>query len=95
MIITDYHPLALAKGGRRTFVHLDQTVAVKNYVHTLDNLKSIAAQLGLQVFRSMEKRIDDSVKPYYEKQNALAVFEIWKGTPVIFGMHLIKSHAAS
>ena len=94
MIITDYHPLALAKGGRRTFVHLGQTVAVKNYVHTLDNLKSIAAQLGLQLFRSMEKVIDDSVKLYYEKQNALPVFEIWKGTPVIFGMHLIKSHAA-
>jgi ubiquinone/menaquinone biosynthesis C-methylase UbiE len=94
IIITDYHPLALEKGGKRTFMHHDQIIAVKNYVHTLENLKNIAGQLGLQVLRSIEKSIDESAKPYYEKHNALPVFEAWKGTPVIYGMYLIKSHAA-
>lgn len=94
MIITDYHPLALAKGGKRTFRHNDETVAVKNYVHTLEDLKNIAKQLGLQVSRSIEKPIDESARPYYEKQNALAVFEIWKGVPIIYGMYLIKPDAA-
>ena len=94
MIITDYHPLALAKGGKRTFRHNDQTVAVKNYVHTLENLKGIARQLDLQVLRLIEKSIDESAKPYYEKQNALPVFEIWKGVPIIYGMYLIKPDAA-
>lgn len=94
MIITDYHPLALEKGGKRTFRHNDQTVAVKNYVHTLENLKSIARQLDLEVLRLMEKSIDESAKPYYEKQNALPVFEIWKGVPIIYGMYLMKPDAA-
>jgi ubiquinone/menaquinone biosynthesis C-methylase UbiE len=94
MIITDYHPVALAKGGKRTFMHDDQTVAVKNYVHTLENLKGIARQLGLQVLRSIEKPVDESAKPYYEKQNALRMFEIWKGVPIIYGMHLKKPDAA-
>jgi ubiquinone/menaquinone biosynthesis C-methylase UbiE len=95
MIITDYHPLALAKGGKRTFRHNDHTVAVQNYVHGLENLKNITRQLGLQVLRSIEKSIDESAKPYYEKQNALPVFEMWKGTPIIYGMYLIKPDAAS
>lgn len=93
MIITDYHPLALAKGGKRTFRHNDHTVAVKNYVHTLESLKDIAKQLGLEVFRLMEKSIDESARPYYEKQNALPVFEIWKGVPIIYGLYLIKPDA--
>jgi ubiquinone/menaquinone biosynthesis C-methylase UbiE len=93
MIITDYHPLALAKGGKRTFRHNNQTVAVKNYVHTLENLESIARQLGLQLLRLIEKSIDESAKPYYEKQNALPVFEKWKGVPIIYGMYLIKPDA--
>jgi ubiquinone/menaquinone biosynthesis C-methylase UbiE len=94
MIITDYHPVALTKGGKRTFTHNDHTVAIKNYVHTLENLKKIAGQLSLQVLRSIEKSIDESAKPYYEKQNALPVFEMWKGVPIIYGMYLIKPDAA-
>ena len=94
MIITDYHPLALEKGGKRTFMHHDRIIAVKNYVHTLENLKGIARQLDLPVLRLIEKFIDESAKPYYEKQNALPVFELWKGVPVIYGMYLIKRDAA-
>ena len=63
-------------------------------MHTIENLTNIAKQLGLQVLRSIEKCIDESAKPYYEKQNALPVFEIWKGVPIIYGMHLIKPDAA-
>lgn len=93
IIVTDYHPIALAKGGKRTFRHKDQTVSVKNYVHTLEDLKSIAKQLDLQVLRLIETSIDDSMRPYYEKQNALPVFDVWKGTPIIYGISLIRKDA--
>lgn len=94
MIITDYHPLALSKGGKRTFRHNNKTVAVKNYIHSIENLKEIARQLHLQVLRFVEKPIDESAKPYYEKQNALSIFEAWKGVPIIYGMCLKKPDAA-
>jgi ubiquinone/menaquinone biosynthesis C-methylase UbiE len=94
MIITDYHPMVLKKGGRRTFKYGNQIVAVKNYIHTLENLKSIAGQLDLQVLRLTEKSIDESARHYYEKQNALQIFEIWKDMPIIYGMYLIKPDAA-
>jgi len=94
IIITDYHPTALAKGGKRTFNHNGKTIVVKNYVHSIEKLKDIARQLDLVVFRLIEKLIDESAKPFYEKQHALSVYELWKGTPIIYGIHLKKPDAA-
>ena len=94
MIITDYHPEALAKGGKRTFSYHEKTISIKNYVHTIDDIKEVAGQLGLQVLRLVEKPIDESAKHFYEAQNALDVYEKWKGTPVIYGMLLKKDNAA-
>jgi len=93
MIITDYHPLALQKGAKRTFKHNNKTVAVKNYVHTLENLKEITRQLDLQECRLIERKIDESAKPFYEKQNALDVYEKWNGIAIIYGMCLKKPNA--
>ncbi|MEO8764209.1 MAG: methyltransferase domain-containing protein [Ginsengibacter sp.] len=94
MVITDYHPLALEKGGKRTFIYNNQLVAVRNYIHPLDKLRDIFGQLGLQVMESIERCVDESSKPYYEKQDALAVFEVWKGVPIIYGLYLKKYDAA-
>jgi ubiquinone/menaquinone biosynthesis C-methylase UbiE len=93
IIITDYHPDALAKGGKRTFRHADKLVAVKNYVYSIDHVTQVAKQLGLSVLRISERKIDESVKVYYEKQNALAVYEQFKGVPIIYGLHLKKKDA--
>ena len=65
-------------------------MAIKNYVHPIDTISSLAKQLNLIPQRLIEKNIDDSMRPYYEKQDALAVFEAWKGTPVIYGLLLHK-----
>jgi ubiquinone/menaquinone biosynthesis C-methylase UbiE len=81
MLITDYHPAALAKGAKRTFKHYDNVVAIKNYVHTISN-----------AVRLIEKNIDSSMLPYYKKQDAMAVYEAWKGTPVIYGLMLTKQN---
>ena len=90
MIITDYHPDALEKGGRRTFSHNGKVMAVKNYNHPVSKIRSIARQLGLKEIRFAEKIVDDSVKHYYEQQQALPVFEKFKGVPVIYGIYLKK-----
>ncbi|MGN6532288.1 MAG: class I SAM-dependent methyltransferase [Ginsengibacter sp.] len=90
LIITDYHPIALAKGGKRTFKRNGKTISVKNYVHSIEKLKDIARQLHLKVFRLKEKSIDESARPFYEKQHALPMYETWKGTPIIYGIHLKK-----
>jgi Methylase involved in ubiquinone/menaquinone biosynthesis len=90
LIITDYHPEALAKGGKRTFKNNQELITIKNHVHTIESIKTIAGQLHLKIIRLIEKPIDDSVKSYYEKQDALAIYEAWKNVPIIYGIHLKK-----
>jgi hypothetical protein len=38
----------------------------------------------------VEKIIDGSVKPYYEKKGALDVYEKYKGAAVIYGIRFKK-----
>ncbi|MEP6673924.1 MAG: class I SAM-dependent methyltransferase [Ferruginibacter sp.] len=90
IIITDYHPDILQKGGKRTFKVNDKTVAVKNHVHPVEKIKSLAAGLGWTLKNQEERRVDDRVKHFYEKQNALNVFELYKEMPVIYGLHFTK-----
>ena len=95
MVITDYHPAALSKGAKRTFSHHDQTITIRNYIHPVDKVKEIARQLQLSPLRFIERKIDDAVKHYYEKQQAVALYEKFYGTPIIYGIHLTKTDAGS
>lgn len=94
IIITDYHPDALAKGGRRTFKHDDKTVAITNNIHPVDQMIATGGQLGWQLLRLEERKIDETVRHFYEKQQALPLFEAFRGTPIIYGLLLVKNNAA-
>ena len=94
MIITDYHPVALARGGQRTFREGERVIAVRNYIYPIARILAIARRLGFHEVAVVEKKIDDTMRPYYEKQNALAVFERFNGVPIIYGLHLKKTDAA-
>jgi ubiquinone/menaquinone biosynthesis C-methylase UbiE len=94
LILTDYHPDTLAKGGNRTFQHEGKKIAVRNYVHPLNEIRALLLRIGFQEDYFEEKNIDESVRHYYEKQNALPVYERFKGTAMIYGMRLTKSDAA-
>ena len=91
IIITDYHPDALTKGGKRTFKLDGKLVVVKNYIHPVEQLRVLTRQLGWTELRFTERMIDNSVKGYYEKQNALPLFESFRGIPIIYGIHLKKA----
>jgi ubiquinone/menaquinone biosynthesis C-methylase UbiE len=91
MIITDYHPTALAKGGNRTFNFQNKTIAVVNHVHPIEKIMSFAGQLNLTVSRLIEKRIDNTIRHYYEKLDAISIYEEWESTPIIYGIHFKKA----
>lgn len=95
IFITDYHPDALARGGNRTFKHQDKTIAVRNHIHPIEKLRSIAKELNLQVSHFTDRKIDESVKWYYENKNALALFHKFNGTPIIYSLSLKKMDGTS
>jgi len=88
MIITDYHPTALAKGGLRTFKSKGKLISIKNYVHDIDKLSTTYA---VKLVSRIERVIDEDVRSFYEKQNALHIYNEFYGTPIIFGLLLKKS----
>jgi len=94
IVITDYHPVALAKGGQRTFRDGENLIAVRNHIYPIRYLLEITGSLGLEEINLTEKKIDESMQPYYERQNALPVFRRFLGVPIIYGIHLKKPDAA-
>jgi ubiquinone/menaquinone biosynthesis C-methylase UbiE len=92
IIITDFHPKLLAFGGKRTFTHNNERLAVKNFVHPISTIKSILHEKGFRQVAEEEVRIDESVKHYYTLQNALKVYERFYDFPVIYGIHLRRNN---
>jgi len=94
LVITDYHPAALAKGGQRTFRNGTKVIAIRNHVYPIRKIRGIMEKLGLREVSVIEKRIDGTMKPYYEKQQALATYQRFQGVPIIYGIHVTKSNVA-
>src|SRR5574338_1183189 len=72
VVITDYHPELLAKGGKRTFKYRNKVIAIQNFVHPIEKVKTLARQRHWNEIRFTEKKIDEAVKEYYENQYALS-----------------------
>lgn len=88
LIITDFHPDALAFGGKRTFEHDKTQMAVRNFVHDVADIKRILAQYGFFVVEITERIVDEPVKHYYTAKNAMHVYEKFKDSKIIYGIHL-------
>ncbi|HLA59408.1 MAG TPA: class I SAM-dependent methyltransferase [Puia sp.] len=93
LIVTDFHPSLLANGGKRSFTHGSRSLSVKNYIHTIGKIKKTFYEAGFTLIREEEKTVNEEVRSYYETKNALAVYERFKGLPVIYGLHLRKQRA--
>lgn len=92
IIITDFHPKLLASGGKRTFRHNNRHMAVRNYVYHIHTIKNLLHENGFVTVAEEEFSIDETVKHYYESQNALPVYQQFKGFPVIYGIHLRRGY---
>lgn len=91
VIITDFHPEALAMGGKRTFSVQNKKVSIRNNVHPVNMLIMKLAAYGFEVTALEERLVDETVKHYYEKKNALSVYEKFKDRPIIYGMCLTRT----
>lgn len=92
VMIIDYHPELLAKGTERTFKYRNKTIVIRTYVHSIEKIKSFSRQLKWQEIHFIEKRIDEGVHEYYKNQYAYTIYEKFKGTAIIYGIHLKKAY---
>lgn len=86
LILTDFHPEALIRGAKRTFVYRHKPVHVRSYVHPVAMVEGMLKENGLATEEKAEHLVDRSVRHYYEQKNALAVYEKFRGIPMVYGM---------
>jgi ubiquinone/menaquinone biosynthesis C-methylase UbiE len=91
IIITDFHPEALAIGGKRTFSHHNKQIAVRNFVHSTNIIKDIFSRHDFDLVNEDEIKIGESVKHYYTEKNAVHVYHQFKGFRIIYAMHFRRS----
>jgi len=76
VMITELHPDALQRGnGVRAFSHDKRTVQIKNYSHPLQKINMLATALQWEALSFIERRIDESIRPFYQAQDALGIYE--------------------
>ena len=90
IVITDFHPELLAKGGVRTFKNGLDIITIENYYHSIKTIEEILSHFRFKVLNLIEIKIDENVKYFYEKQNALKIYEKFYNTPFIYGIHLSR-----
>lgn len=88
LIITDFHPDALAFGGKRTFEHHKKQIEVQNYVHYIHDIEGLLLKYNFHMVNREEKIVDEWVRHYYVAKNALPVYEKFKNSRIIYGIHL-------
>lgn len=87
ILITDFHPDSLAIGGKRTFRHGNGHVAVRNFVHTVPFIINFLSAHHYQLLNQQQLIIDETLRGYYEQQQALHVYKKFEGMPIIYGLH--------
>jgi ubiquinone/menaquinone biosynthesis C-methylase UbiE len=95
LVVTDFHPTLLAKGGLRSFRHHGKSLSVTNYIHHLEKIKDTFRIHGFDVVGQREIQVNEDVRHYYETQNAISLYNRFIGVPIIYGLHLKKRHAAA
>jgi len=76
VMITELHPEALQRGnGVRAFSHDKRMVQIKNYSHPLQKINTLAKALQWETQSFIERRIDESVRPFYLAQDAPHLYE--------------------
>jgi ubiquinone/menaquinone biosynthesis C-methylase UbiE len=92
IIITDFHPSALAVGGKRTFSNNGKLISITNHIHSVERVKRLYKAHGFEVVKEEQRFIDENVKHYYGKQNALHIYNRFKDTAMIYGLHLKRAN---
>jgi malonyl-CoA O-methyltransferase len=87
VVVTDFHPHAVAAGHRRTFrddagiVH-----EIEHHVHDMAAHRSAAACADLEIVARTDGPVGPSIRHFYEQAGRLAAYEEQRGLPVVLAL---------
>jgi malonyl-CoA O-methyltransferase len=84
VVVTDFHPMAVEAGHRRTFRDARGEVhEVENHLHPADAHYLAAARAGLSLRERRDCAVDDSVRGFYAEAGRLDMYERQRGLPLV------------
>ena len=84
VVVTDFHPIAVEAGHRRTFRDARGEVhEVENHLHAADAHYLAAARAGLSLRERRDCAVDDSVRGFYAEAGRLDMYERQRGLSLV------------
>jgi malonyl-CoA O-methyltransferase len=87
VVVTDFHPEAVAAGHRRTFRDGAGVVReVEHHLHAPESHEAWAALAGLEACGARAGRVGPAVRAFYTRAERLAAYEAQKGLALVLAL---------
>jgi malonyl-CoA O-methyltransferase len=87
VIVTDFHPAAVAAGHRRTFRdgagHLHE---IEHHIHPPDLQIALAGAVGLEPLGRCEGRVGPEIQSFYERSGRMEAYAEQEGLPLVLAL---------
>lgn len=87
LIVSDFHPRAVAAGHTRSFRdRAGQLHEIEHRVHDVTRHEEAAARSGWELVAIVDAPAGDEERPFYERSGKLQQFELESGLPLVLAM---------
>lgn len=89
-IVSDFHPVADARGHRRTFRAAGRLYEVENHPHAASDHLAAGANAGLRLVEWLEASVGPPIRHYYAAAGRLDDYREQLGMPLVFALKFEK-----
>lgn len=87
VIVTDFHPAAVAAGHRRTFRDAAGCLhEIEHHIHSADTQMALARMAGLEPRNRREARVGPEIRSFYERGGRLDAYAEQVGLPLVLAL---------
>lgn len=92
VLVTDFHPAAVAAGHRRTFRAPSGAVhELEHHVHTTHDHRAAARRAGLALRERRDGVVGDDVRDFYARVDRLDAYERQRGLPLVLALRFERA----
>lgn len=92
VIVTDFHPDAVAAGHKRTFRNGDEVHELEHHVHAPRAHIAAARAAGLSLMAQRDAKIGPQVEEMFASTNRMALYQGAAGLPLVLGFAFRKDN---
>ncbi len=95
VFVSDFHPLAYARGWRRTFHDGDEAVEVPSCAHTLERVRYVFEEQGFRVAILAEPRMGEPERDIFTRRGKAHLFAAACETPALYIFRFERAGSAA